>query len=113
MSDNKGVKKAMIEQYGNECMATGKRSKKITYHHLYKVEWGGRSTIENGALLLDTAQSLLHNSIERKDIELYYLANECFDLYKQCIDLGLEELVGDYKEEVMPEYRKLIYGKRG
>lgn len=111
MSDNKGVKKAMVERYGSECMATGQKSKKVSYHHRYKKEWGGQATIENGALLLDAAQSLIHNSIEKEDIELYYLANECFELYKQCMDLGLEELVSDYREEVMPEYRKLIYGQ--
>lgn len=108
MGKNKAVKEQMVKRYGSRCQATGIVTKKVTLHHLEKLEWGGPTTIANGSLLLDIVQQLLHNSIEKNDIELFYLANECFQLYKMCLDRGEEELIEYYETEVMPEYRKLL-----
>ena len=116
MSENKGAKRELQEMYQKRCMLTGIREKTMTFHHIDKKEFGGKSTVENGALIIQTAHSWLHNDIEQNDIELLYLINECLQLYKQCLLEHREELIGDYQREVMPEVLKRVkrktYGKK-
>lgn len=46
----------------------------LTFHHIKKIEDGGPTTIDNGALLTNRAHSYLHN-IERIDKEIYLKIN--------------------------------------
>ena len=52
--------------------------KEVTYHHIIKREHGGKSTIENGALLMPVAHQYLH-LIECKEINLYVAINKMFE----------------------------------
>ena len=105
-SDNKAAKKELNILYGSRCMLTNIKSKRLTYHHCQaKKEFGGKATVENGANLIADIHSWLH-SVESRDIEMYYLINECLLLYKQCLDKELTELVQDYEQEIMPKYCK-------
>ena len=68
-NSNKRAKQQLIELYGEECFIeklklrpkatketyTGKgqrkRMKQLTFHHILKKEFGGKATLENGAIL--------------------------------------------------------------
>ena len=106
---NKSAKESLNILYGSRCMLTGIKQKRLTYHHCQaKKEQGGKATVENGVNLIGDIHSWLHCDIECHDIEMYYLINECLLLYKKCLDQGLEELVQDYEQEIMPMYRKQL-----
>lgn len=109
MGNNKRIKKILINKYGCFCMMTGisvQKDSDLSYHHIVKREYGGRTTIENGATLLIEIHQWLHNNIESKDKEMFYLINECLKLYKKCLDLNKTELINEYEEEIMPLFRK-------
>ena len=47
----------------------------LTYHHIIKIEEGGKTTIDNGALLTQRAHNYL-NIIEKTDIDIYNRINK-------------------------------------
>ena len=51
-----------------------KVNSKYTYHHIEKKEFGGKRTINNGAILIDTSHTYLH-LIESKDLDMYIYLN--------------------------------------
>jgi hypothetical protein len=55
------------------------RENPITYHHIDKREFGGKKTIDNGALLTRTSHQYLH-LIESKEDKLYYAINQLLKL---------------------------------
>lgn len=111
--NNKARKDELINIYGKECMFTGVKDD-LTYHHIDKEEWGAPTDLENGSILSAVSQSWLHNYIEHIDPELYDLINECLILYKKVRDIGNEQLINQYRDEVMPEFiaRIVVYDKK-
>lgn len=109
MSDkgNKSSKIALIMLYGQRCLLTNMKTKKLTYHHLEKKEWGGKATVENGVNLATVPHAWLH-SLENGQYELFMDLNICMASYKNCIDKGLTELIQDYETEIMPKVRERI-----
>ena len=79
---------------------------KVTLHHVEKKADKGETTEENGALLIKTIHQWLHNHIERNDLEMYYLINECLQLYKICVMEDRQELLQQWEQECVPEFRK-------
>ena len=60
----------------------GKNNKNSpSYHHIVKVEWGGETTLENGALLSLVSHERLHK-LEIYDYDLYCKWNELFKRIK-------------------------------
>ena len=111
MSDeNRSARTQLILLYGAKCMATMLQTD-LTYHHIEKAEWGGKATIENGVVLTSKFHCWL-TDLECKDPELYDLVNECFVLYKMCLDRGLTELVDMYMDECVPEFQKKLIKRR-
>ena len=55
------------------------RKADLTFHHIVKKEHGGKTTIDNGALLTHNAHNYLH-VIEFKDIETYNYINKMFEI---------------------------------
>ena len=104
---NKEASNLLEIRYGKECMATN-LTKEITYHHIQKANDGGKATVDNGARLQVDIHQWLHCACEYQDKELFNLINECLQLYKQCIDKGNKELIKQYKDEVIPEFRKIL-----
>lgn len=104
---NKEAREKLQVLYGCRCLLTGIQTAKLSYHHLLKKQHGGKATVDNGAQLINDIHQWVH-SLEHSDMELYDLVNECLDLYKQCIDLGLVDLVEQYETECIPEFRKKV-----
>lgn len=69
--------------------------KDMTYHHIQKRENHGKTTIENGALLMPVSHQYLH-LIECLDIETYARLNEMF------------KIVNKQKQEPTREQREII-----
>lgn len=108
---NKDVHKLLKDKYTDYCMGTGKK-KKTTVHHMEKVADGGLTRESNCVLLNDRLHQLIHCYYECKEPEVFELINECFDLYKRCIDEKRYELVSMYETEIMPEYIKILERRR-
>lgn len=96
MSGNKSIKNKMIKRYGNidfldelkikvpECKkykSKGqlKKMKQLTYHHIKERSKGGKSTIENGALLTVEHHEWFHQQPEEVQKQL----NESFQELKR------------------------------
>lgn len=60
-----------------------------TYHHLIKRCYGGKETIENGAVLTKNSHEYLH-IVETRDLELYNYIN---NVLKQINEQGHEPLL--------------------
>lgn len=77
MSSNKRAKEKLIERYGGidfldqlqvkipesrtyKSKGQMKRMKQLTYHHIEERQFGGKSTVENGALLTEEHHIWLH-----------------------------------------------------
>ena len=77
MSSNKRAKELLIQRYGEidfldqlkvkipECKTykskgQRKRMQQLTYHHIFEKQFGGKSTVENGALLTEEHHIWLH-----------------------------------------------------
>ena len=58
-----------------------KRTKKLTYHHILGVSEGGKTTLENGALLNEDNHMWLHS----QPPYIQYRINELFQEYKEKI----------------------------
>lgn len=67
----------------------------ITYHHCVKSSYGGKKTIENGALLMPVAHQYLH-LIECIDIDVYIAINNFF------------RVINKQREEPTQEQREII-----
>lgn len=104
---NKEAREQLQVLYGCRCLLTGIKTDKLSFHHILKKEHGGKATVENGAQIINEIHCWLHN-LENTDIELFNLVNETLDLYKQCTDLELVELIEQYESECMPEFRKKL-----
>lgn len=105
---NKEAREQLQVLYGCRCLLTNIKTDRLTYHHcLLKKQHGGKVTIDNGAQIINEIHQWLHK-LEHTNIELFDLVNECLDLYKQVMDLGLTDLIEQYETECMPEYRKKI-----
>lgn len=88
MSKNKGARSLLIQIFGNECMIEKlgirkipiekrkrikgykKTQETITYHHIHKREKGGKSTVENGALIKGYNHEWLHSLPEEQQEEI-------------------------------------------
>jgi len=108
---NKHAKNLIINKYGCKCFMTGvvlTKPSDLSFHHILKKQHGGRATVENGANLIYEIHQWLHNNIESKNKEMFYLINECLKLYKKCLDLNKTELINEYEEEIMPLFREKI-----
>ncbi len=104
---NKEAREQLQVLYGCRCLLTGINTDKLTYHHIIKKEHKSPTNVKNGAQLIAEIHQWTHR-LEHTDMELYDLVNECLDLYKQCMDLGLTELIEQYENECMPEFRKKL-----
>ena len=67
----------------------------VTYHHIQKACDSGKTTIENGALLMPVAHQYLH-LIENIEIEAYVRLNEIF------------KVVNEQRHEPTPEQRAMV-----
>ena len=112
---NRSSKDRLAILYGYRCLLTNVKTKKLTFHHLSKKEWGGPASVENGANLTKEAHEWIHY-VETQDFETFMDLNDCLALYKKCIDMGMTELIQDYETEIIPKVRERIkrqhYGKR-
>lgn len=49
----------------------------FTYHHIFKAVYGGEVSVDNGAILTDSAHKWLHY-LEHHNLPLYIELNRCF-----------------------------------
>jgi len=105
---NSQAKSILTTMYGKRCLLTGYKmpKDKLTYHHIVKREWGGTSTPENGANLMQEIHNWLHCSIEQNNKELFLLINECLMLYKKVLDKNNIDLIRQFEEECQPLFRE-------
>lgn len=97
MSSNKSAKQKLIELYGPECFIDKlhlrhdknrhytskkqmKRMKELTYHHILERRNGGKSTVENGALLSAENHAWFHRQPYKSQKKM----NAIFQEYKRC-----------------------------
>lgn len=110
MSSNKSVKNQMIKLYGRECFIDKlnlrkddkpkrykskgqlKRMKQLTYHHIKERRNGGKTTIENGALL--SAEN--HMWFNKQSKSEQNKMNKAFQEYK--LQIALLQGTGEVKE---------------
>lgn len=103
MSDNSKAKRKLILKYGKKCFIEalglrtkeeinqelklyGKKQRKImdelTYHHILEKCKGGKSTVENGAIL----RNINHQWFNRLSSEQQKQINQLFQEYKRKLD---------------------------
>ena len=103
MSSNKRAKERLIELYGAECFidklklrkdkkprrykskSQYKRMKELTYHHIKERRNGGKTTVENGALLSNENHQWFNKQSEKAQRQM----NELFQQYKRLINIGI------------------------
>lgn len=101
---NKKAKERLIELYGAECFIEKlhlrvdkeprrytskgqyKRMKQLTYHHIKEKRNGGKTTVENGALL--SAEN--HMWFNQQNKQMQKQMNDLFQQYKQSIECKVE-----------------------
>ena len=101
---NKRAKERLIQLYGAECFieklhlrkdteprkytskGQRKRMKQLTYHHIKERQYGGKATVENGALL--SAEN--HEWFNKQSKEAQKQMNELFQRYKASIECEVE-----------------------
>lgn len=111
MSSNKTARKKLEERYGKECFieklgirkfdkprkytskAQREKMKQLTYHHILEKSKGGKSTVENGALLSSENHIWFHQQEEEKQVEI----NRIFQEYKHLTDECKVVFVDDLK----------------
>lgn len=97
------------------------RENPITYHHIDKREFGGKKTIDNGALLTRTSHQYLH-LIESKEDKLYYAINQLLKLInkqktpptqeqRQIMDFLLDEFYKEHYNDKNAKGKPLIKDK--
>lgn len=103
MSSNKKAKERLTELYGAECFidklklrkdkkprrykikSQYKRMKELTYHHIREKRYGGKATIENGALLSVENHEWFNKQSDKAQRQM----NELFQEYKRLVDIGI------------------------
>lgn len=103
MSSNKKAKDRLIELYGPECFIEKlhlrkdkkprkytskgqyKRMKELTYHHIKERRNGGKTTVENGALLSNENHQWFNKQSDKAQRQM----NELFQQYKRLINIGI------------------------
>ena len=101
---NKRAKERLIQLYGAECFieklhlrkdteprrytskGQRKRMKQLTYHHIKERRYGGKATIENGALLSEEN----HIWFNEQSKEAQKQMNELFQQYKASVECRVE-----------------------
>lgn len=101
---NKRAKEKLIELYGAECFieklhlrvdteprrytskGQRKRMKQLTYHHIREKQYGGKATVENGAILSEEN----HIWFNEQSKEAQRQMNELFQRYKQSVECSVE-----------------------
>ena len=101
---NKRAKEKLIELYGAECFIEKlhlrkdteprqytskgqyKRMKQLTYHHIREKQYGGKATVENGAILSEEN----HIWFNEQSKEAQRQMNELFQRYKQSVECSVE-----------------------
>ena len=101
---NKEAKQRLIELYGAECFIEKlhlrtdteprqytskgqyKRMKQLTYHHIREKQYGGKATVENGAILSEEN----HIWFNEQSKEAQKQMNELFQKYKQSVECKVE-----------------------
>ncbi len=101
----KSIKKLLVH-YPANCMLTNRRDS-LRYHHLIKEQYTGQNTVENGALLNQDIHFWLHQYMEIYEPKLYDQIGDCIQGYKEALKLHKEELIEQYRTEVMPAIKKM------
>ena len=101
---NKKAKERLIQLYGAECFieklhlrkdteprkysskGQRKRMKQLTYHHIKERRYGGKATVENGALLSEEN----HIWFNEQSKEAQKQMNELFQKYKASVECKVE-----------------------
>ena len=101
---NKRAKERLIQLYGAECFieklhlrkdteprkytskGQRKRMKQLTYHHIKERRFGGKATVENGALLSEEN----HIWFNEQSKEAQKKMNELFQQYKASVECSIE-----------------------
>lgn len=101
---NKRAKERLIDLYGAECFieklhlrvdteprkytskGQRKRMKQLTYHHIKERRYGGKATVENGAILSEEN----HIWFNEQSKEAQRQMNELFQRYKQSVECSVE-----------------------
>ena len=101
---NKRAKERLIQLYGAECFieklhlrkdteprkytskGQRKRMKQLTYHHIKERRFGGKATVENGALLSEEN----HIWFNKQSKEAQKQMNEMFQRYKNSIECSVK-----------------------
>ena len=101
---NKRAKEKLIELYGAECFieklqlrkdteprrytskGQRKRMKQLTYHHIREKQYGGKATVENGAILSEEN----HIWFNEQSKEAQKQMNELFQQYKSSVECSVE-----------------------
>ena len=111
MSSNKAAKQKLIERYGGidfldqlkvkvpECKTykskgQRKRMQQLTYHHIFEKQYGGKATVENGALLTEEHHIWLH----KQPPEVKAKLNMAFQELKRQKDQELEVEIVDIEQ---------------
>lgn len=103
-----------------------KRKKSLTFHHIVKIEDGGKYEISNGALLIPLSHSYLH-LIECKEHETYEALNKMFKIInlqrheptteqREVIEYLLRQFEARHEEDKNSKHKKIIkpeYLQRG
>ena len=101
---NKRAKERLIQLYGAECFieklhlrkdteprkytskGQRKRMKQLTYHHIKEKRYGGKATVENGAILSEEN----HIWFNEQSKEAQKQMNELFQQYKASVECKIE-----------------------
>ncbi len=101
---NKRAKERLIQLYGAECFieklhlrkdteprkytskGQRKRMKQLTYHHIKEKRYGGKATVENGAILSEEN----HAWFNKQSKEAQRQMNELFQRYKNSVECKVE-----------------------
>lgn len=101
---NKKARKKLIKLYGAECFIEKlhlrtdteprqytskgqyKRMKQLTYHHIREKQYGGKATVENGAILSEEN----HIWFNEQSKEAQKQMNELFQKYKHSVECKVE-----------------------
>ena len=101
---NKRAKERLIQLYGAECFieklhlrkdteprkytskGQRKRMKQLTYHHIKERRYGGKATVENGALLSEENHIWFNEQSKEAQKEM----NELFQKYKESVECSVE-----------------------
>lgn len=91
--------------YGKKCMITDIVTE-LALHHLDKVENGGKTTLDNGAILFYHFHQYLHNELEQKNYQLYQHVNDILIVYKKIVVTPQKFMLQDI-EDVHKEKEKI------